>query len=92
LVYRQFLRAADHRRPDSGLGCEIFFWLDYMTTVGFSALLTKRKAFFSFHYDDIMRVNVVRNAWKITHPDSTDNRSFMTAAYGKAKNLRAMRL
>jgi hypothetical protein len=24
----------------------------------------KRKAFFSFHYDDIMRVNVVRNAWK----------------------------
>jgi hypothetical protein len=27
----------------------------------------KRRAFFSFHYDDSIRVNVVRNAWKITH-------------------------
>jgi MTH538 TIR-like domain (DUF1863) len=36
---------------------------------------TKRKAFFSFQYDDIMRVNNVRNAWKITHP-SPLNRSF----------------
>jgi len=32
--------------------------------------VVKRKAFFSFHYDDIMRVNVVRNAWKIDHPDN----------------------
>ena len=30
----------------------------------------KRKAYFAFHFDDIMRVNNVRNAWKITHPDS----------------------
>ena len=37
---------------------------------------TKRRAFFSFHFDDIMRVNNVRNAWKITHPDSSSNRSF----------------
>ena len=29
---------------------------------------TKRKAFFSFHYDDIMRVNAVRNAFKIYNP------------------------
>jgi hypothetical protein len=36
----------------------------------------KRKAFFSFHFEDIMRVNNVRNAWKITHPDSSSNRSF----------------
>jgi hypothetical protein len=36
----------------------------------------KRRAFFSFHFDDIMRVNNVRNAWKITHPDSSSNRSF----------------
>jgi MTH538 TIR-like domain (DUF1863) len=37
---------------------------------------TKRKAFFSFHYDDIMRVNNVRNAWKINHPNSDDMRGF----------------
>jgi hypothetical protein len=37
---------------------------------------TKRKAFFSFHFEDIMRLNNVRNAWKITHPDSSSNRSF----------------
>jgi hypothetical protein len=38
--------------------------------------VTKRKAFFSFHFDDIMRVNVVRNAWKISHPDNVLMRSF----------------
>jgi MTH538 TIR-like domain (DUF1863) len=32
---------------------------------------TKRKAFFSFHYDDIMRVNNVRNAFKIYNPPNT---------------------
>ncbi len=41
-----------------------------------SSIGTKRRVFFSFHYDDIMRVNNVRNAWKITHPDSTSMRSF----------------
>jgi MTH538 TIR-like domain (DUF1863) len=30
----------------------------------------KRKAFFSFRFDDVMRVNVVRNAWKIAYPDN----------------------
>jgi hypothetical protein len=39
---------------------------------------TKRKAFFSFHYDDIMRVNVVRNAWKIDHPDALLAREIIT--------------
>ena len=34
------------------------------------AAAIKRKVFFSFHYDDIMRVNNVRNAWKIDHPDT----------------------
>jgi hypothetical protein len=29
----------------------------------------KRRAYFAFHYEDIMRVNNVRNAWKIDHPD-----------------------
>jgi hypothetical protein len=29
----------------------------------------KRRAFFSFYFGDIMRVNVVRNAWKVVRPD-----------------------
>ena len=36
----------------------------------------KRKGFFSFHYDDIMRVNNVRNAWKLAHPDREIKRNF----------------
>jgi hypothetical protein len=48
---------------------------------------TKRKAFFSFHFDDIMRVNNVRNAWKITHPDSTSNRSFYDSSLWEARKL-----
>jgi hypothetical protein len=47
----------------------------------------KRKAFFSFHYDDIMRVNVVRNAWKITHPDSPLNRSFQDSSLWEDRKL-----
>lgn len=37
---------------------------------------TKRKGFFSFHYDDIIRVNNVRNAWKINCPGREDKRQF----------------
>lgn len=48
---------------------------------------TKRKAFFSFHFDDIMRVNNVRNAWKITHPDSSSNRSFYDSSLWEARKL-----
>jgi MTH538 TIR-like domain (DUF1863) len=47
----------------------------------------KRKAFFSFHYDDIMRVNVVRNAWKITHPESLLYRSFYDSSLWESKKL-----
>jgi MTH538 TIR-like domain (DUF1863) len=47
----------------------------------------KRKAYFAFHYDDIMRVNVVRNAWKITHPDSPLMRSFQDSSLWEAKKL-----
>jgi hypothetical protein len=36
----------------------------------------RNEAYFAFHYDDIMRANVVRQAWKITHPDNTLMRSF----------------
>lgn len=48
---------------------------------------TKRKAFFSFHYDDIMRVNVVRNAWKIMHPDNALMRSFYDSSLWESRKL-----
>jgi MTH538 TIR-like domain (DUF1863) len=48
---------------------------------------TKRKAFFSFHFDDIMRVNNVRNTWKITHPDSSSNRSFIDSSLWEDRKL-----
>jgi MTH538 TIR-like domain (DUF1863) len=48
---------------------------------------TKRKAFFSFHFGDIMRVNNVRNTWKIKHPDSSLNRSFYDSSLWEARKL-----
>jgi hypothetical protein len=48
---------------------------------------TKRKAFFSFYYKDIMRVNNVRNAWKITHPDNALNRSFYDSSLWESRQL-----
>jgi hypothetical protein len=36
----------------------------------------KRKVYFSFHFADVMRVNNVRQAWKIDHPDAATMRSF----------------
>ncbi|MGY4368753.1 hypothetical protein ACVW1A_004818 [Bradyrhizobium sp. LB1.3] len=47
----------------------------------------KRKAFFSFHYEDSMRVNVVRNAWKISHLDSGTMRSFQDSSLWEAKKI-----
>ncbi|MCZ8324769.1 MAG: TIR domain-containing protein [Sphingomonadaceae bacterium] len=52
-----------------------------------SGVAKKRKAFFSFHYDDIMRVNIVRNAWKIIHPDSAFMRSFYDSSLWEARKL-----
>lgn len=49
----------------------------------------KRKVFFSFHYDDIMRVNVVRNAWKIDHPDNSLMRSFQDSSLWESRKLDA---
>lgn len=49
--------------------------------------ITKRKAYFAFHYDDIMRVNNVRNAWKIDHPDGALNRSFCDSSLWESKKL-----
>ncbi len=49
---------------------------------------TKRKAFFSFHFDDIMRVNVVRNAWKIRRPaNSVFMRTFYDSSLWESKKL-----
>ena len=48
---------------------------------------TKRKVFFSFYFDDIMRVNVVRNAWKITHPDNALMRSFYDSSLWESRKL-----
>src|SRR5699024_9299286 len=43
--------------------------------------------FFSFHFDDIMRVNNVRNAWKITHADSSSNRSFYDSSLWETRKV-----
>jgi hypothetical protein len=37
---------------------------------------TKRKVYFAFRHRDIMRVNNVRKAWCIAHPNRTTHRSF----------------
>ena len=47
----------------------------------------KRKVFFSFHFDDVMRVNNVRNAWKIDHPDNALMRSFYDSSLWESKKL-----
>ena len=47
--------------------------------------ITKRKAYFAFHYDDIMRVNNVRQAWKIDHPDGPLIRSFYDSSLWESK-------
>ncbi len=66
-------------------------WLDSLSTARPApAPLTapvKCKAFLSVHFDDIMRVNVVRNAWKITHPDNALMRSFYDSSLWEKKKL-----
>lgn len=47
----------------------------------------KRRVFFSFHYNDIMRVNNVRNAWKIDHPDTPSMRSFYDSSLWESRKL-----
>ena len=48
---------------------------------------TKRRAYFAFHFDDIMRVNNVRNAWKIDHPDHAIYRSFQDSSLWERRQL-----
>jgi hypothetical protein len=55
------------------------------TLLGHAPEATKRKVFFSFHYDDIMRVNNVRNAWKIDHPDNALMRSFYDSSLWESR-------
>jgi hypothetical protein len=52
-----------------------------------AAPAVKRKAFFSFHFDDVMRVNNVRMAWKISHPDSILMRSFYDSSLWESRKL-----
>lgn len=59
---------------------------NYLATI-LGGALTKRKVFFSFHYDDIMRVNVVRNAWKISHPEAGSTRGFYDGSLWESKKL-----
>jgi MTH538 TIR-like domain (DUF1863) len=47
----------------------------------------KRKAFFSFYFEDVMRVNNVRQAWKISHPDSTNYRSFYDSSLWESRKI-----
>lgn len=47
----------------------------------------KRKAFFSFHFDDVMRVNVIRNSWKIGHPGSAALPSFTDSSLWERRQL-----
>lgn len=47
----------------------------------------RRKVYFSFHFDDIMRVNNVRNAWKIDHPDAPAMRSFYDSSLWESRQL-----
>jgi hypothetical protein len=53
----------------------------------FAALGVKRKAFFSFHYDDIMRVNNARNSWKIDHPEAATMRTFYDGSLWESRKL-----
>ena len=47
----------------------------------------KRKAFFSFYFDDSLRVNNVRNIWKIKHPATGDMRTFQDSSLWEARKL-----
>jgi hypothetical protein len=50
-------------------------------------IVQKRKAYFAFHFDDIMRVNNVRQAWKIHHADSPLKRSFYDSSLWESRQL-----
>jgi hypothetical protein len=47
----------------------------------------KRRAFFSFHWTDVWRVNVIRKAWKFRHPDNALLPSFVDSSLWESKKL-----
>jgi hypothetical protein len=47
--------------------------------------LRSERPFFSFDYDDVMRVNNVRQAWKIDHPDNALMRSFYDSSLWESR-------
>jgi hypothetical protein len=47
----------------------------------------KRKVYFAFKYEDVMRVNNVRQSWKIDHPDNQLMRSFYDSSLWESKKL-----
>lgn len=49
--------------------------------------IQKRKVYFAFHFDDVMRVNNVRQAWKIGHPDAATMRSFYDSSLWESRQL-----
>ncbi|HUY12811.1 MAG TPA: TIR domain-containing protein [Terriglobia bacterium] len=53
--------------------------------LGAMAKTQKRKVYFAFHFDDIMRVNNVRQAWKIDHPDAPLMRSFYDSSLWESR-------
>lgn len=60
--------------------------------LGAIAKVQKRKVYFSFHFDDVMRVNNVRNAWKIDHPDAPEMRSFYDSSLWERRQLESPRI
>lgn len=61
--------------------------MNFHPSRSFGAPVVKRKVFFSFHFADIMRVNNVRNAWKIDHPDAPNARSFYDSSLWESRKL-----
>jgi hypothetical protein len=47
----------------------------------------KRRVYFAFKFDDVMRVNNVRQAWKIDHPDNQHMRSFYDSSLWAKKQI-----
>lgn len=52
-----------------------------------AARAKKRRAYFAFHFADIIRVNNVRQAWKIDHPDAPEMRSFYDSSLWERRQL-----
>jgi hypothetical protein len=50
--------------------------------------LLKRKVYFAFDFDDLMRTNNVRQAWKIHHPHSAEKRSFFDRSIWESRNIK----